>query len=183
MINRKAFFAGVRSGPFPGKLSAGQVNGMSAILDEWERRKLTDPRWLAYMLATVFHECAQTMQPITETGGPRYLKSKKYYPWYGRGFVQLTWKYNYEAMNKLLKAAGFDADIVADPEIAKRLDVATFIMFEGMIRGTFTGKKLANYFNATTNDPRNARRIINGTDRMDHIAAIHKQFLADLLTA
>lgn len=156
---------------------------MEAILDEWEKRGLTDLRWLAYMLATVFHECAQTMQPITETGGLKYLKSKRYYPWYGRGFVQLTWLPNYQAMNKLLKAAGFNADIVADPDLAKRLDVATFIMFEGMIRGTFTGKKLSSYFNKTTNDPRDARRIINGTDKMDLIAGYHKQFLADLVTA
>ena len=182
-VKRSAFFAGVRHGPFPGKLSKGQVDGMEAILDEWERRGLTDLRWLAYMLATVFHECAQTMQPITETGGIRYLKSKRYYPWYGRGFVQLTWKQNYEAMQKLLKAAGIDCDIVADPEQAKRIDVATFIMFEGMLRGSFTGKKLSNYFNKSMNDPVGARRIINGTDKAAPIAGYHKQFLADLLTA
>lgn len=182
-LNRKKFFDGVRSSPFNKKLNQGQVSGMSAILDEWERRGLDDLRWLAYMLATVFHECNQTMQPITETGGLKYLKSKKYYPWYGRGFMQLTWKYNYEAMNKLLKAAGISADIVADPELAKRLDVATFIMFEGMTRGTFTGKKLSNYFNKTVNDPLNARRIINGTDKAALIAGYHKQFYADLVAA
>lgn len=182
-MNRKKFFDAVRGSPFDKKLNQGQVSGMSAILDEWDKRKLTDLRWLAYMLATVFHECNKTMQPITETGGLKYLKSKKYYPWYGRGFVQLTWDYNYKLMNKLIKAAGIDADIVGNPELAKRLDVATFIMFEGMLRGTFTGKKLSSYFSATINDPVNARRIINGTDKAALIAGYHKQFYADLMQA
>lgn len=183
MINRKKLFDAVRGSPFDKKLNQGQVSGISAILDEWEKRKLTDLRWLAYMLATVFHECNKTMQPISETGSLKYLKSKKYYPWYGRGFVQLTWDYNYKLMNKLIKAAGIDADIVSNPELAKRLDVATFIMFEGMLRGTFTGKKLSNYFSATVNDPINARRIINGTDKAALISGYHKQFYADLMQA
>lgn len=45
-IDRTKFFAGIRQQPFPGKLTAGQVSGTSAILDEWDRRKLTDLRHL-----------------------------------------------------------------------------------------------------------------------------------------
>lgn len=196
-INRKKFFDGVRNVPFSKKLTQGQVSGMSTILDEWDRRKLTDLRWLAYMLATPFHEVGQTMQPIregfkdTDALARAYVKRNGYkyavvingQVYYGRGLVQLTWVTNYEAMTKLLKAAGYDVDLVKNPELALRTDIAVFIMFEGMIRGTFTGKKLSNYFNAKVNDPIGARRIINGTDKAALIAGYHKQFYADLVAA
>src|SRR6187397_2452423 len=73
-INRRFFFDSVRSAPFNGKLSARQVDGMSAILDVWESSDTQrDDRWLAYMLATAFHETAMTMQPICEYGGKAYF--------------------------------------------------------------------------------------------------------------
>lgn len=203
MIDRKQFFAGIRQQPFDGKLTNDQVQGCSAILDEWERRKLTDLRWLAYIFATPFLETARTMQPIKEYGGNSYYR--RMYDvrgarpslarrngntepgdgarYCGRGYVQLTWKNNYAAMTKLLKASGVDVDLVAEPDLAMRPDVASFVMFEGMIRGTFTGKKLSNYFNAKLTDWINARRIINGTDRAAEISDIAKSFYADLVLA
>lgn len=181
-LNRKKFFDGIRQGPFPGKLTAGQVSGCEAILTEWDRRKLTETRWLAYMLGTVFWECDNTMQPIKEGGGIRYLKSKKYYPWYGRGYVQLTWKANYQKFQARVLDL-FEVDIIAKPDDAMLPIVAAFIMFEGMINGEFTGKKLATYFNTKTTDWIGARRIINGTDRATEIAAISKQFYADIAAA
>ena len=50
-------------------------------------------------------------------------------------------------------------------------------MFAGMTEGWFTGKLLADYFSATKDDPRNARRIINGTDKASTIAGYHAEFL------
>ena len=182
MIDRKKFFAGVRSLPFNGTLTKSQVAGMEAILDEWERRKLTDLRWLAYMLATTKWETDHTMQPIREGGGERYLKSKKYYPWYGRGYVQLTWERNYRAFQPAVKQL-FGLDIVENPDAAMDPRAAAYIMFEGMMRGTFTGKKLSDYFNTQKTDWINARRIINGVDRATEIATIAKQFYADLTLA
>lgn len=182
MIDRKKFFDGVRFQPFDGKLLKSQVEGMNFILDEWERRKLTDLRHLAYMLATTKWETGHTMQPIVEGGGEKYLRSKKYYPWHGRGYVQLTWERNYKAFQKeVLKL--FGVDIVDDPNNALNHAAAAYIMFEGMYKGTFTGKKLGDFFNKDVTDWRNARRIINGTDKMDAIAEIAKQFYADLTLA
>lgn len=202
-IDRKMFFAGIRQSPFPGKLTAGQVSGTSAILDEWERRKLKDLRWLAYMLATAKWETDHTMQPIREAGGPAYL-TKNYDPrgarpalakrngntapgdgvkYCGRGYVQLTWKNNYAAMTRLLKTAGIAVDLVGNPDLAMCPDIAAFILFEGMTRGSFTGKKLGDYLNADKTDWINARRIINGTDRAPQIADIAKFFYADLTAA
>ena len=48
---------------------------MSTILNEWEENlPNADDRWLAYMLATAFHETARTMQPIREFGAGRIGK-------------------------------------------------------------------------------------------------------------
>ncbi len=49
-----------------------------------------------------------------------------------------------------------------------------------MTAGLFTGVGLPRYFNATTDDPVNARRIINGMDRAWEIAQIHYAFLVGL---
>jgi hypothetical protein len=48
-----------------------QVVGFNAILDEWERRKLKNLRWLAYMLATGWHETATRMEPVIESRQPK----------------------------------------------------------------------------------------------------------------
>jgi hypothetical protein len=198
MIDRATFFASVRTAPFGGSMSRPQVDGCSAILSEWERRKLTDLRWLAYMLATAFWETARTMQPINEYGGAAYFR-RMYDPegsrpelarkngnvnpgdgvrYHGRGYVQLTWRDNYSRMGELLKIPLED-----EPDLALDPKHAAAIMFEGMIRGMFTGKALALYFNDHGGDWINARRIINGTDKSAEIAAIAKQFHAALVAA
>lgn len=177
IINRANFFQVVRSGLFNGTLKQAQVNGMTAILDEWEKNYAnSDDRFLAYMLATTFHETATTMQPIAEYGKgagrpygkPDPVTGKVYY---GRGFVQLTWKENYDKFGKLLKA-----DLLNNPDLAMDLTNATKIMFVGMTKGMFTGKKLVDYFAGETEDWVNARRIINGTDRAQLIAGYGKVF-------
>lgn len=178
-IDRKKFFDGIRQGPFPNKLTAKQVQGINSILDEWERRKLTDLRHLAYMLATAKWETAHTMQPITEMGSKTYLQGKRYWPWIGRGYVQLTWKRNYEAFREPVRNL-FGVDIVEDMTMALRPDVAAYIMFEGMEKGTYTSKKLRDYFNDQVTDWVNARKIINGLDKAREIASIAKEFYFDL---
>lgn len=167
-IDRKAFFDAVRASPFPGKLTETQVEGMTNIFDEWERRALTDQRHLAYMLATTFHETGRAMQPIREGGGEAYLRSKPYYPWVGEGLVQVTWEVNAKKFG-----ATKPGDLLTWP-------IALVALFDGMEKGMFTGRKLPDYFNATVNDPINARRIINSLDRAADIAGYHKAFLAAL---
>ena len=67
-IDRAIFFRGVRQTLFSGLLRQHQVEGMTALLDLWEARlPASDPRWLAYMLATAHHETGATMQPVRET--------------------------------------------------------------------------------------------------------------------
>lgn len=181
MIDRAKFFDLIRNGPFPGSLAQGQVIGTEAILDEWGRRALVDTRWLAYMLGTAFHETAYTMQPIAEYGkgkGRPYSQPVNGHIYYGRGYVQLTWDRNYKKMGDLL-----GVDLLGNPDLALKPDFAAQIMFEGMIGGYFTGKKLADYFSEAKADWTNARRIINGTDRAQLIAGYARQFYADITAA
>lgn len=186
MINRKFFFDHARTYLFGGTLKQSQVNGITAILDGWDQSwAKKDDRWLAYMLATVHHETDRTMQPIEEYGkgrgrkygenfkmdGTRYTDTSNIF--YGRGFVQLTWYENYQkAGNKLRR------NFIKNPALAMQLNYAGKIMFNGMNEGWFTGKKLSDYFNATTGDWINARRIINGLDKANLIAGYGQQYYA-----
>ena len=163
LINRGFFFTQVRRTLFSNTLRQSQVDGLNAILDAWEARYADDDdRWLAYALATTYHETDQQMQPIEEYGKGRGTRYGKADPstgqiYYGRGFVQLTWARNYRTMSDLL-----GVDFVHFPALALRLDNATNILFIGMIKGLFTGKSLGDYFSGANDDWVNARRIING---------------------
>lgn len=188
MINRDNFFYSIRQSIFKTGLKQKQVEGINAILAMWETEGLTDLRWLAYMLATIYHETAKTMQPIGEYGkGKNYRYGKKIKRsgipytlpdkiYYGRGYVQLTWYENYETMGRLL-----GIDLLGNPDLALHPAIAAKIMFEGMTKGNshfgdFTGKSLENYFNETKEDWVNARRIINRTDKAELIAGYGKKF-------
>lgn len=164
-LNRKTFFSYVRRAPFGGTISQQQVDGLNKMLDYWEDRHIdVDPRWLSYILASVFHETAGTITPIEEYGGENYLKKKKYYPWYGRGLIQITWKENY------LKYG------ITNPKEALEWGSALYICFHGMIEGKFTGKKLSQFFKGEHEDPVGARGIVNGKDKSVLIAGYYKNF-------
>ena len=172
--DRKTFFDSIRSNlPANRSLSQTQVDGFNILLDEAEKRNL-DTDWVAYILATVWWETDYTMQPIKEGGGDAYLRSKKYFPYYGRGYVQLTWSYNYKIMGNWI-----GVDLVNNPDLALKPDIATKVLFEGMIRGMFTAKKLSDYIapdSIKDSDEKDyqeflrARAIVNGTDKAAEIA-------------
>jgi len=171
MYNRNIFFNKVRKSLFNGRLNQDQVDGLNLILDESDRRE-TNLDFLAYILATAYHETAFTMQPIKERGGDQYLRSKKYWPWIGRGFVQLTWKDNYQ---KAKDKTGYD--LIKSPGLAMDPKVAVLILFDGMIEGWFTGKKLRDYIDGIDESDEedlqeytSARWIINGKDKRVKIA-------------
>lgn len=185
-FNREKYFGYVRDVLFDGALSQQQVDGQNVILALWEYQAtgtpMSDMRWLAYMLATTFHETGYRMWPITEQGSDSYLQGKEYWPYVGRGYVQLTWDYNYEKASAALGLID-DRDLVEHPELALDSLIGARIMFRGMAEGWFTGKKLGQYFNDDKDDPVNARQIINGNDKDTEIAAYHGQFLQALKEA
>ena len=186
-FDRSIYFDKVRHDPFPGKLSQQQVDGQNAILSTWEKQSdLTDLRWLAYMLATAYHETAYTMWPIEEYGkgqGHDYGKTdpETGQAYYGRGLVQLTWRENYARADAKM---GWKNEASCEWHAYLQLtpDYATPTMFRGMSEGWFTGKKLSQYFNESKNDPVNARVIINNdVSKMGQkIAGYHEDFLAAL---
>lgn len=178
-FDRDTYFDAVRVPLFNGSLDQCQVDGQNILLAVWEYQGLTDLRHLAYKLATVHHECAARFWPITEYGSQSYLQGKPYWPYVGRGWVQLTWEDNYRRASEELNLTD-ERDLVEHPEMALDSLIATRVLFKGMADGWFTGKKLSQYFNDTKDDPVNARQIINGNDDDDLIAGYHKQFLAAL---
>lgn len=176
-----AFFDSIRGPLFNGHLDETQVAGLTAILGAWSSAYANDDeRWLAYALATAYHETARTMQPIREWGLGRGRAYGATDPvtgqvYYGRGLVQLTWKSNYAKMG-----AKLGIDLVKDPDLALVSASAAAIMLLGMTEGSFTGVGLGRYFSETENDPVNARRIINGTDCAAQIAVYYGHFLTAL---
>src|SRR5262245_56302737 len=135
-FNSKAFFDAVRNDPFSGSLSQSQVDGMNAILAAWQDNPRSDDlRWLAYCLATTFHETSQEMQPIEEYGKGAGMSYGVPDPdtgqtYYGRGYVQLTWRDNYARADHELDYSGDDS---CEWHASNALDptAAAEIMFQG----------------------------------------------------
>jgi len=188
--NEKAFFDELRnSGIFGKGISENQVKGLQTVCSV-AKEAGWPLAFTAYALATACHETAYTMQPVreglraSETWRRNHLK--KYYPYYGRGYVQLTWENNYKKADGALNLNGQltkNLDLALDPDIAAK------IMVRGMQEGWFAGDKkgphtLARHLPAngaaTVAQMAAARRIINGTDKKDKIAAEAIKFQAAL---
>jgi len=151
-------------------------DGLLFLLQSLEQDEtITDIRHAAYMLATVRHECQRTWRPIEEYGkgsGRKYgLPAKNGKVYYGRGYVQLTWAENYQAMGQAL-----GVDLYGKPELACNPDIAYKIMSRGMRKGSFTGVKLSTYINGEECDYPHARKIINGMDCAEMIAGYAVEF-------
>ena len=179
-MNRAKFFAAL------GKHTQQQVDGQSAILDEAIRRN-TPIKHLAYILATAKHETGGSFGPTTENlnyttasrirtvwpkrfptnasaqpyvRNPEGLANKVYgdradlgntyggdgWLFRGRGLGQITGRGNYAKFG-----------IENAPEKALELPTAVRILFDGLTKGMFTGKKLSDY-----NEYRPMRVAING---------------------
>jgi len=121
----------------------------------------------AYVLATSYHESAHQMKPIKEMGGLAYLESKAYWPYFGRGYVQLTWRANYEFAGQKL-----GQDFVTHPELLLQAQYAAPILVIGMMEGWFTkgAHKLPDYCDLQSSDYVGARHIVNGSDQASLIA-------------
>lgn len=182
-----AFFAEVRkiTGPLV-NLQVSTINDLLVAAAHWPIG------WLAYGLATAWHEARLQPQPEWERGkGRRYAKPgarMKAIPNpplyggqipYGRGLVQLTWCDNYEWADKAL---GLNGSLLANFDRALEPEIATRILVKGMEEGAFTGKKLADYIGDRGSPAQfaNARFIINGNDKAAQIAGYAEAFQAAL---
>lgn len=132
----------------------------------------------AYVLATTEWETAHTFQPVKEAFwlDESWRKNHlSYYPYYGRGYVQLTWKRNYQQYTDIL-----DVDMVSEPNLAMVPSSALFILVHGFITGTFTTRKITEFINAGLVDYRSARKCINGTDKADEIKKLAEQYFLQI---
>lgn len=196
-IDRKKFFDNYRV-QFHPTLTQSQVDGYEAILNYWETASLQDLRWLAYILATAYHETGELIEPVREgfcktDSGSIQAVTDLYYrgiigenyatpasngqSYFGRGLVQLTFADNYKKMGVAL---GIGTQLYDNPSLALDLNTSVKILVKGMIDGLFTGHSLADFFNTTTTDWVHARKIINGMDRADATADYAQRFKACL---
>jgi hypothetical protein len=205
-MNEAAFFDDLRKGLLGPVLTTSEVEGCKAILAATVGLPLS---YCADAFATAYKETGHTMLPIRELGGDKYF-FRRYDPaglnprvakdlgntkpgdgvrFHGRGYVQLTGRRNYALADAKLAAAGLikPGELMANPDLAMRPDIAAFIMRRGMVDGWFTGRKFSTYLPpagpATGEQFRQARRIINGLDCADEIAAYARQFQSYLQRA
>jgi len=179
-IDRAKFFEKYRE-TFKPILSGEQVSTFDAIFEYWDNSQYTDLRWLAYAMATAYHETGGRMIPvregfaksdegsikavrklfetrrITTDYSKPHANGKSYF---GRGLVQITHGDNYK---RLGKALGMGDDLYNDPNLTLKEEIAVKLLFAGMVDDLYRpGHKLSVYFNSSKEDWFNAREIING---------------------
>jgi hypothetical protein len=130
----------------------------------------------AYMIATAQWETAGTFQPVREAYwlSEGWRKANlRYYPYYGRGFVQLTWAANYKKYADIL-----NLPLLEQPDLVMKPKTALFILVHGFKGGVFTdgAHKLEDYIDASKTDYYNARRCINYIDKAAEIANIAQKW-------
>lgn len=213
-FDRDLFFSSYRVQAFgtpehPARLNQDQAGGLTSLLDwiDGDDAWLADPRLslvhaLAYFLATIKHETADTFQPVSERGGTRAW----YAPFFGRGYVQLTLETNYRMVGRRYAGRTFAVPgsdrkpvlvtpetFVREPELVKVPMVSYWIAADGSRDGWFRSRKisglwrpykLSDFFQVGKAPDRiQARNIINGTrkgerlpDRAELIASHARNF-------
>ncbi len=131
------------------------------ILTAIQDAGINDPGHGAYVLATSSLESQHKPQKEWKAreGTVIWETAQKYYwhtGYYGRGFVQLTLEDNYRKWSQKL-----GVDLLSNPDLALKVDIAARILCEGMRDGEFTGHKLADYGSGRTYDVGGARTIVN----------------------
>jgi putative chitinase len=172
-----AFFNSIRKSLF-GRLTPAQVEGTEAKINAFIEAGWPIS-WAAYALATSYHETAGRMLPVREglnASEAWRKKTLRYYPWYGRGDVQLTWESNYKKADEEL---GLGGKLINNLDLALDKDISARILVQGMAEGWFSGDKLGRHTlqrhlpsttEAAFEQFKQARRIINLMDKADLIA-------------
>jgi predicted chitinase len=161
---------------------------IALIVDSLKEEKIATPRVIAYAMATMETETGHTYEPVREgyyldkangdkpgTNGEKTAEQNGYdggKNYYGRGYVQITHKYNYEKFDREL---GMKGKLANNPDQALKPNVA------GDILATFfkengVAKKAKTNFVA-------ARQPVNGTDKAQEIANDANKYLQAIKSA
>lgn len=162
---------------FPKGYNQQQTDYINEIAHQANLKGIVMKEQLAYLLATPYHETYDYLKSIRfgamkELGGEAYLKSKPYYPFYGRGPSHLTWKTNYTK-----EATRTGLDLMKNPDLLLTVQVGCESHVYCMMNGIYTGKKLSDFINSKKIDFQGARAIINGQDKAALIAGYANDFL------
>jgi predicted chitinase len=161
-----------------------RATSISALVDAGNARGLTKPQ-IAYVLATADHESDSFGTLEEYASGDRYEgrgdlgnsepgDGRRYK---GRGYVQLTGRRNYASY-----AAITGLSLTKLPVLLMNWPaLSVFVIFDGMTRGAYTGRRLDEFVNGTRQDFFNARQVVNGHDRADKIAAQAVSFMRQVL--
>lgn len=165
---------------------------LAAVNDSWPRLveqlthcSINDKDVQAAMIGTVAIESASTFYPVREAfylGEPEpaeeYRKTLRYYPYYGRGYIQLTWQSNYAVYGpkiaELWGAGGQepDFDLVGNPDNALNPDISAAVSAL-YFRDTATVQGYALPDAARAHDWEWVRRLVQGgTAGLDRLTAI-----------
>jgi putative chitinase len=95
----------------------GVADAMPTVI---KRADLSSHLRLAHFLGQCAEE-SDGFHTTREYGGEAYLRSKPYYPYFGRGIIQTTWKANYVAAGKF-----FAVDFVSHPSLLETFPYAAY---------------------------------------------------------
>lgn len=178
-----SFLAQVTDTLFFGSLPDWQRRPVLRILEEGQRRQRSIED-ISYVLATGYHETGRWKYDEElgegrgrDYGEPIWLIRGRRVTYHGRGDTQLTWLHNYARMSMALTLEHRrEINLVSKPDLATEPEYSSLIIWEGMIRGMFTGKNLADYIRPGAAEYVEARRIVNGTDKAAQIAGYAEKF-------
>lgn len=179
-MNRPAFYDSLR--PHIG-VTQSFVFGCEKLLDYIEAHPM-NTNIAAANFATAYWESGKTMAPVKEAywlSESWRRQNLRYYPWYGRGLVQTTWKENYEKVGVLL---GLGKTYFTDsPDRLLKWRHAVPALFKATEVGLYTGKAWSDYIDdideSDAEDLREfvaSRRVVNGTDRAEEIGQLALHF-------
>ena len=180
--------------------------GIGLLLDSWERQQDGEKRRLAFILATARRESQNTFAPLREAPGcgndeecreraigallarrgqkagkppkPNYaVADANGHRYYGRGFIQLTFKKNYAAAGEKL-----GLDLVSDPDRVMEPAIVADILVRAILEGWYGSRRpLLFYIGGSTEDWINARNNVNPGSPNKPVTAAYAKDLVDCL--
>jgi predicted chitinase len=95
-----------------------------------------------------------------------YGKMENGHVYYGRGYVQLTWDYNYRKEG-----------ILNNPDKALEPDFAAIVLFKGLLDGRWNGKGKGLRYYIDSGKIIEARRTVNVLNKAKIVAGFYENYL------